>query len=460
MMIARRNLHRVVFCTLVVATVLVGGLAPAAPPESAPIGVAKVDITPETPVRMYGYAARKTESEGVAGPLSAKALAIGGDEAPGPAVLLAVDNGSVPRELRDKVYERVNQKTPIAPERFVLCNSHCHSGPNLKGVDSFEGEELAHMQRYAEQLTDRLVQVVEQALKNRQPASLAIARGTVGFAANRRVLTDGKWTGFGAVPDAPADHELVVMKVTGADGKVLALVSNYACHNTTLRGNFKQIHGDWAGSAQKFIEADQPGTTALITIGCGADSDPCPHGTVELCDQHGRALADEVTRLLAGPWTPIPTSIAAKQQTLVVPWQKDVDMEVARETAKQSWAVQDLLEKLDAGAELPPPPTFQINTWTFGDDLAMVFLTHEMVVDYVLRLKQEFDPARLWVTAYTNDVSSYVASPRIIEEGGYEARNSLSSKVTLGQPEKLDPPMMERIVGTVKEMLPAAFRAK
>ncbi len=88
----------------------------------------------------------------------------------------------------------------------------------------------------------------------------------------------------------------------------------------------------------------------------------------------------------------------------------------------------------------------------------MVFLANEMVVDYAIRLKQQFDPSRLWVTAYTNDVSCYIASPRIIEEGGYEASNSLSSRVTLGQPEKLDPPMMQRIVGAVKEMVPPSFR--
>ena len=46
--------------------------APAAEPVLA--GVAKVDITPDQPVRMYGYGARKTESEGIAGRLKAAAL--------------------------------------------------------------------------------------------------------------------------------------------------------------------------------------------------------------------------------------------------------------------------------------------------------------------------------------------------------------------------------------------------
>ena len=297
-------------------------------------------------------------------------------------------------------------------------------------------------------------------MKNRQPARLELARGSVAVAANRRVLTDGKWSGFGAVPEGAVDHELALLKVTGTDGKVMALVANYACHNTTLRGNFKKIHGDWAGSAQKFIEADHPGTKALITIGCGADSDPCPHSTVELCDKHGRAIAEEVKRLLAGPWKPIAPTIAAKHRALEVPWIQDPDMEVARETAKKSWAVKKLLGQLEKGEKLSEPRTFQITTWTFADDLAMVFMSDELVVDYVLRLKQEFDPNRLWVSAYTNDVSTYVVSPRIIEEGGYEARNSLSALVTLGQPERLDPPMLERIVGAIEGMVPRSFASQ
>ncbi|MFN9293257.1 MAG: hypothetical protein ACK6EB_34705, partial [Planctomyces sp.] len=45
-----------------------------APLEKA--GVAKVEITPEGPIWMAGYAARKHPSEGVVAPLYAKALAI------------------------------------------------------------------------------------------------------------------------------------------------------------------------------------------------------------------------------------------------------------------------------------------------------------------------------------------------------------------------------------------------
>ncbi len=439
------------------SAVCAGSSAQAAEPVLA--GVAKVDITPEQPVRMYGYASRKMESEGIAGRLKASALAIGGNDGDGPAVLLAVDCGAVPSDLAAEVLRRVQAQAPLKPERFMLCNSHNHSGPNLKGMKDFTGEELEHMTRYAKQLTERLEEVVLQALKARAPARLAVAQGKVDVAANRRLLKDGKWSGFGAAPDAPADHSLPVLRVTDLQDKLLAVVINYACHNTTLRGNFKQIHGDWAGCAQECIEADQPGAVCLISLGCGADSDPCPHGTVELCQQHGRKMADEVKRLLAGPWRLISGSVTSRTSTLDIPYAPPPPLDELRETAKRSYSAQRLLQRLEKGEKPPASAPYPVTTWTFGDDLAMVFLSHEVVVDYALRLKRELDAARLWVNAYSNDVSIYIASNRLLAEGGYEVNNSLNALVTYGHPERLQPPLEDRIVEQVKSLLPATFRA-
>jgi len=239
----------------VVLFAVLGSHAMVTATEPLPVGVAKIEITPETPIRMYGYAARTTESEGIAGRLKAAALAIGSDDGEGPAVLLTVDCGAVPPELCAEVLKRVQAQTPLKPERFMVCNSHNHSGPNLKGMASISGDEHEHLARYAKELTDRLEHVVRQSLDSRRPARLAWTRGRVDFAANRRVLKNGKWAGFGAVLEGPADHTLPLLRVTDAEGRLMALVINYACHNTTLRGNFKQIHGDWAACAQEAIEA-------------------------------------------------------------------------------------------------------------------------------------------------------------------------------------------------------------
>jgi len=122
--------------------------------------------------------------------------------------------------------------------------------------------------------------------------------------------------------------------------------------------------------------------------------------------------------------------------------------------AKRSYPAQRLLNLLADGQQPPTSATYPLTTWTFGSDLAMVFLSHEVVVDYALRLKRELDADRLWINAYSNDVSTYIVSQRLLDEGGYEANNSLSTLVTYGHPERLQPPMEDRIVEAVKSLLP------
>jgi len=99
-----------------------------------------------------------------------------------------------------------------------------------------------------------------------------------------------------------------------------------------------------------------------------------------------------------------------------------------------------------------------VATWIFGQDLAMVFLSDEVVVDYALRLRRELAPGRLWINAYSRDVSGYVVSDRLIREGGYEVNNSVSALVTYGWPESLKPSMEDQIVARVRELVPESFQ--
>src|SRR4051812_41740791 len=116
--------HAAFFCLGLSALVAVP--APARADEApVPIGVAVVDITPETPIRLTGYGDRKTESEGVESRLKAKALAIGSD-AEGAAVLLAVDNLGVPAHVTVEVAARLKAKVGLPRERLALCSTHTH----------------------------------------------------------------------------------------------------------------------------------------------------------------------------------------------------------------------------------------------------------------------------------------------------------------------------------------------
>ena len=112
------------------------------------------------------------------------------------------------------------------------------------------------------------------------------------------------------------------------------------------------------------------------------------------------------------------------------------------------------LATLDRGEAIPQALPYPMASWTFGEDLAIVFLAGEVVVDYALRAGTEFDVNRLWVVAYANDVPCYIASKRILGEGGYEADSSM---IYYGRPTRLAPQAEDLIFKTLHELLPASF---
>ena len=86
----------------------------------------------------------------------------------------------------------------------------------------------------------------------------------------------------------------------------------------------------------------------------------------------------------------------------------------------------------------------------------MVFLGGEVVAEYSLRLKRELGAERVWVNAYANHVPCYIPSTQVLAEGGYEAEKAMDF---YGLPTRLAPDVEDRIVGTVRALLPAAFKA-
>ena len=69
--------------------------AAAANPRDYQVGLAKVDITPEGPIRLSGFYARQTESIGVREHIFARAMAVEGNDKK-PAVLITVDSIGIP----------------------------------------------------------------------------------------------------------------------------------------------------------------------------------------------------------------------------------------------------------------------------------------------------------------------------------------------------------------------------
>jgi hypothetical protein len=78
--------------------------------------------------------------------------------------------------------------------------------------------------------------------------------------------------------------------------------------------------------------------------------------------------------------------------------------------------------KLSYANDKRPDHNYPVQVITLGKDLTFITLGSEVVVDYSLRFKHEFDgEAGVWVAGYSNDYTGYVPSLRVLKEGGYEA---------------------------------------
>jgi hypothetical protein len=434
---------------------------PLAAAEPAPVawkaGVAVRVITPEGPQWMAGYGNRNKPSEGKLTELYVKALALE-DPKGGRLVLLTSDLVGVPRSLSVAVAEEVRKRTGLPRERLMLTVSHTHCGPvlrdSLSDMYDMPAELAAKVGPYTDRVRDRMVEVIVRALADLKPAALSVGRGTARFAVNRR-----KPTPRGVVNDAnpagPVDHDVPVLRVTAPDGKLRAVVFGYACHNTTLQ--FYRWCGDYAGFAQRYLEEKHPGAAALFWTGCGADANPLPRGKVEQCEKYGRELAAAVESVLAGTMTAVRGDGAARYAEIALPFDKLPGKEKwAADLLSKQFAVRKRAERyskvLREGGKIDDHyDHYPVQVWRLGEQVTWVALGGEVVVDYGLRLKKELrgGPA-VWVTGYANDVMAYVASKRVLAEGGYEADSSM---IYYGQPTKWAPEVEEKIVGKVRELV-------
>lgn len=283
-------------------------------------GTASKVITPAETLWMAGYGLRNKPCDTKQHDLWVKALAIE-DPAGTKCVLLTSDLCGIPRGLNENVTQDVMRQTGLKREQILLTCSHTHCGPVVYGnlIDMYDltPEQPARIKAYTEKLRIWMVEVIVKALKDLKPAKLSMGKGTARFAMNRREPTKNGIIN-GRNPEGPVDHDVPVLRVENADGKLKAVVFGYACHNTTMQ--FYEWCGDYAGFAQIEIEKKHPGTMALFWIGCGADANPLPRSKIELCMKYGKELAAGVEDVLSGKMKPLTAKITPRYEEIVLPF--------------------------------------------------------------------------------------------------------------------------------------------
>jgi hypothetical protein len=393
-------------------------------------GAARVKITPPLPAWLSGFGARTAPARTVSLDIWAKALALD-DGAGGRLVIVTADLIGFTRELSDGIAARAEKKHGLARQQILFNASHTHSGPSIwprlhvAGVSSPEIDQ--QVKAYTEDLGSKIDDLIGQALAHLKPASVEYSTGTADFAINRRVENLARMRPGETFP-APVDHSVPVLHVKDASGSPIAILFGYACHNTTITGQFYEVNGDYAGYAQAAIERLYPGSTALFVLLCGADQNPNPRSRRELAEQHGEALAKAVDAALKASPRRITGPLRSAFENIDLPFTvhtRDVYSAEAK-SADQFLARRGklMLAAIDAGKPIRST-AYPVQSFRIGDGPAWVALGGEVVVDYQLRLKRELGADKVVVLGYSNDVMGYIPSLRVQREGGYEAGDSL-----------------------------------
>jgi neutral ceramidase len=381
--------------------------------KAAPLsaGTARVEITPDKPVQMSGYASRKDLSTSVHDPLSARVVAF---EVDGKRlVLVSTDIIGFYEGTAEYFREALLAEFDLEPSELFLSAIHTHSAPTPT-INKEKGHP--NNVEYTEKLRDDLVAAVGQALDRMQPADIGIGVGSCPVGSNRRELRISQ-SGessivLGRNPNGPTDKEVLVMKVSGSDGTPLAVAFDYATHGTSLGPGNYAISGDVMGLAEQFVErivgAD---VIAPAFAGASGNIDPWFRVLPQFDTEPG--------------WVPEPVLLGTFLGEEVVHVCRAIDAKVATSRIATALAVLDLPAKssgLPAAGNASSAP-FVVTVARLGD-VAFVGLGGEVLTEIGIAIKAGSPCKHTFVITHCNGAAGYLAPKELHVEGGYEVRSS------------------------------------
>ncbi len=407
--------------------------------EPAPfnVGRAQEKITPPVGVSLAGYF-HDRKGESVRDDLYARAVVI---ESQGERLaLVSCDLISVTTEIADAARGLVAEATGIPGNHVLVCATHTHTGPEVRADAVVPRDEA-----WVAALPAKIADAVKNAAATMVPATLrAGSIDVTGYSFNRLWRQKDGAEIFGRTenelgPAGPIDPQLQTLSAVGKDGKLLAVVVNFALHVDVIGG----------GSAD-FISADWPGVmadtvarvygndvvTMLVQGTCG-DINHVPHDPTAL-PRSGPAKAEQIGRALAGAAITALERAEPMQNGRLAVLEKTLEMPYYTRDA----AFMAELEALKAKPDLSDFERYTVERgekWPYDNqtaqvplqvmrigEICLVALPAEIFVNIGLEIKR-WAPTPAFVVELANGrASGYVPTTDQAERGAYGAKPVLS----------------------------------
>jgi hypothetical protein len=259
-----------------------------------------------------------------------------------------------------------------------------------------------------------MLNAIAEARKNMFPATLQIATGEIYLGHNRR-KSNGEmwWRNAEALPSHPLDPTVTALVIKDVQGKIKAVLVNYACHPSILGPDNYEYSADYPGAMRRQIESQLPGAKALFIQGGAGDINPY-HDKEPVATQF-QAVEEAGQRL--GKYV---VSILKKTEPVTGP-------------------LRTYSEVLDVKNRWRPNETIPIG-WTagaFGNSFCYASLPGEPFVEFQLTFRAKSECANSMLFGYTTSNqgawAGYLPTIQASVQGGYGADYNTTVAVGTGE---------------------------
>jgi neutral ceramidase len=376
-------------------------------------GIAKIDITPEIPVMLYGYASRKKPSEGIHDHLYARAVAF--ENSGKRLVMVSSDIGSYPDTLYLLIKKSVIEKYSLKDSEFFLAAIHSHSSP-VVSLDSKKAQP--NNIQYTQALQKKILAVVGDALSDLRPVLSTAGVGYSPVGSNRREMTSDGSIKLGRNPYGPTDKEVLVLKMTEPDGRPVGAIFDYATHATSLGPDNMQISGDVLGISEQFVEQILGNDfIAPVFAGASGNIDPWYRILPSFSTENG--------------WIPEPVLLGTLLGEEVVHVFRDIKNTIpGGEISSAIETINCPGKKLDEKDDELPALTQQetvpvtITAAHIGNDVAFIAFNVEMLTEIGMAIKSGSPFKYTFIITHCNGSRGYLPLSALYKEGGYEINST------------------------------------
>jgi neutral ceramidase len=365
-------------------------------------GAGQIKITPEMPVLMSGYDARKTPSTGIHDDLYASALCFSDKETR--ILLITTDLLGIRASLADDIKNSISSKTGILSENIIISAVHNHGGPSVKTNE----DNVTYLnEAYVAFLKEKLTQLAADASKNLVQFKMGIGKGVCNMNINRRAEFADGGIGLGRNPDGPCDHELDVVQFKDMDNKTLAVLINWPCHGTASGPGNYQITGDWPGAAARYIKKQLGDETIVaVTAGASANINPIygPGNSFNEIEAVGYHVGVNAMKAFAQTDAFPVRSLQIKNTKMIFPGKK---------------ACKDQFPQ--ASYESGPDAEIILTVLKIGD-IVLCGISGELMTEIGMEIKKQSPYSTTMVVTHCNGYSGYICTDKSFKEGGYEVQ--------------------------------------